>query len=109
MDSYDSLRGLSRTHLGVIAIGKIEIQLCGLAEQSSARGAPVAIDHLLLHRILDEVALVLGCVVALRQEFRGLLRSAVRAAHLAQLHRGRRASHHYAAIHDRAGAGPGAY
>lgn len=66
--------------------------MSGLAEQSSARGASVAIDHLLLHRVLDEVALVLS-VVALRQEFRRLLRSAVRAVHLAQLHhRGQAAS-----------------
>lgn len=66
--------------------------MSGLAEQSSARGASVAIDYLLLHRVLDEVALVLG-VVALRQELRRLLRSAVRAVHLAQLHhRGQAAS-----------------
>lgn len=91
----------SRTNLDVIAIGKIEVQMSGLAEQSSARGASVAIDHLLLHRVLDKVALVLG-VVALRQELRRLLRSAVRAVHLAQLHhRGQAASLALSSLRDR--------
>lgn len=70
----------------MIAIGKIVVQVCGLAKQPSARGASVAIDHLLLHRVLDEVALVLGAV-ALRQELGRLLRGAISAIHLAQLHR----------------------
>jgi len=78
--------------------------MCGLAEQSSARRASVAIDHLLLHRVLDEVALVLG-VVTLRQELGRLLRSAVRAIHIAQLHRGRRASHFWT-IRDRPRSSP---
>lgn len=83
---------LSRTNLEVIAIGKIVIQVSSLAEQSSTRGASVTIDHLLLHRVLDEVALVLGSAVVLRQELRHLFRSAIGAIHLAQLHRGRVAS-----------------
>lgn len=82
-----SSRGPPRTDLEVIAVGKIVVQIRGLAEQSSAHGASVAIDHLLLHRVFDEIALVFG-VITLRQELRHLLRSAVRAVHLAQLHRG---------------------
>lgn len=80
-----SSRGPPRTDLEVIAVGKIVVQIRDLAEQSSAHGASVAIDHLLLHRVFDEITLVF--VVTLRQELRRLLRSAVRAIHLAQLHR----------------------
>jgi len=75
----------------MIAIGKIVIQMSSLAEQSSTRGTSVSIDHLFLHCIFDEIALVI-CSVVLRQEFRRLFRSTIRTIYLAQFHHGQVAS-----------------
>lgn len=109
-DAASPRRGSSgeRTDLEVIAVGKTVVQIRCLAEQSSARGASVAIDYLLLHRVLDEVALVLSAVT-LRQELRHLLRSAVRAVHLAQLHRGQEGPRTSPSAAIRAPARPSAY